>query len=402
MTILCGDAGCGKSRLASEFGRVATLEGAVVRAAYPAYGAMGGVRVAADVLRQLGPAVDIAVTARVRSLAGNTDESLRAIDPAGLRREQIWGFVRLLEEKSCDQPLLLILDDMHRCGENTLDLVSELIGRLLRSPILLVLVGRNEPNDWLTRFPTATTLRLAPLGQTDAAHLVGAFVCDKPLAPEAADFLVGRAGGNPLYLRELVRMARAGGSLVDDGDCYRLASAASVPASLQALLAARLDAVGPAAKLVFQHAALLGDGSTAEQITGLGPGGSDASLMALIEAGLLRLNPVGGYDAADPLLREVAYETLPRHLRGELHRRAAGVVGRPEDRARHFERAAEYLSDDVAVTREAADTLAVLGEELVAESRLADGLRLLDRAVALGCRRVFHAPRAGSPARAGR
>jgi class 3 adenylate cyclase/tetratricopeptide (TPR) repeat protein len=387
VTLLCGDAGSGKSRLASEFVRVAAVEGMIVRAAYPGYGAMGGARVAADVLRQLGPAGDAAVTARVRSLAGSTDESLKAIDPAGLRKEQMWGFVRLLEEKSCEHPLLLILDDMHRCGENTLTLLSELTGRLTGSPILLVLVGRNEPNDWLTRFPTATTLRLAPLGQTDAKHLVGAFVCDKPLAPEAANFLVDRAGGNPLYLRELVRMARVGGSLVDDGDCYRLGSAASVPASLQALLAARLDAVGPVAKLVFQHAALLGDGSTSEQIAGLGPPGSDAALVSLVEAGLLRPNPAGGYDAGDPLLREVAYETLPRHVRGELHRRATRVVSRAEDRARHFERAADYLSDDASVTREAADTLATLGEELVAESRLADGLRLLDRAVALGSRR---------------
>src|SRR6185437_10006609 len=98
-------------------------------------------------------------------------------------------------------------------------------------------------------------------------------VCDKPLAPEASDFLVERAGGNPLYLRELVRMARSRGSLVEDGDCYRIGSAASIPATLQALLAARLDGVGAAPKLVFQHAAVLGDGSTADQIVGLGGAG---------------------------------------------------------------------------------------------------------------------------------
>jgi class 3 adenylate cyclase/tetratricopeptide (TPR) repeat protein len=387
VALLCGDAGSGKTRLASELARLACGEGLVVRATYPAYGAMGGARVAADVLRQLGPADDSEVMARVSSLAGYLDESLKAIEPTGLHKEQLWGFVRLLEEKSADGPIVIILDDMHRSAETTLDLLSEVGGRLARVPLLLVLVGRTEPGDWLARFPSATTLRLAPLGETDAADLAGAFVCDKPLAPEAAAFLVERAGGNPLYLRELVRMARSRGSLVDDGDCYRLGSAAAVPATLQALLAARLDALGPTPKLVFQHAAVLGDGSTVAQIAGLGSAGVDVALRSLVDGGLLRPSPNGGYDAADPLLREVAYETLPRHLRGDLHRRAAAVAARPEDRARHLDRAADYLSDDSSVAAEAADALASVGEEFIRLSRLPDAARLLERAVALGCRR---------------
>ena len=183
-------------------------------------------------------------------------------------------------------------------------------------------------------------------------------------------------------------MARAGGSLVDDGDCYRLDSTASVPATLQALLAARLDAVGPIPKLVFQHAAILGDGVTADQIAGLGPPGADGALTSLVESGLLRANPGGGFDAADPMLREVAYETLPRHVRGELHRRAASLLDRPEDRARHLDRAAEYLSDDASVTREAAEALAEAGHQLATELRLADAARVLERAVTLGSHRT--------------
>jgi tetratricopeptide (TPR) repeat protein len=388
MTLLCGEAGSGKSRLAGELARVVGEDGVVVRATFPSYGPMGGARVAAEILRQLGPGDDDDVTVRVKSLAGQVDESLRAIDPADLQKEQAWGVVRFLEQKSAEQPLVLILDDVHRAAETSLNILSELTGRLTRSPIMLVLVGRTEPDEWLARFPTATTLRLAPLGKVDAVSLAGAFVGEKPLAPEAADFLVERAGGNPLYLRELVRRARTGGSLVDDGDCYRLDSTASVPATLQALLAARLDAVGPTPKLVFQHAAVLGDGVTAGLIAGLGPTGCEAALVSLVESGLLRANPAGGFDAADPMLREVAYETLPRHLRGELHRRAATLLNRPEDRARHLDRAAEYLSDDASVTREAADALAEVGHQLARELRLADATRVLERAVTLGSRRA--------------
>ena len=114
VTVLCGEAGSGKSRLAGELARQVGDEGLVVRATFPSYGPMGGARVGAEVLRQLGKADDDAVTARVESLAGRADESLRAIDPVDLHKEQLWGVVRLLEEKSAEQPLVVILDDMHR------------------------------------------------------------------------------------------------------------------------------------------------------------------------------------------------------------------------------------------------------------------------------------------------
>ena len=387
VALLCGDAGSGKTRVAAELaGRIA-VTGDVVRAAYPAYGPMGGVQLAGEVLRQLGPVDDVDVDVRAWSLAGRTAESLKGLDPTNLEKEQHWGFLRLLEKKSAERPLAIILDDMHRSAEGTLNLLGDLTIRIGQTPLLLVLVGRSEPSEWLARFPTATTVRLASLGRLEAAELAAALVCDKPLAPEAADFLVERAGGNPLYLRELVRVARAQGSLIDDGSRYLLGSSAAVPATLQALLAARLDALGPGQKRVFQYAAVLGHGTTADQIAELAANAPDEQLRFLVDAGLLRLGADGGYTTADPLLREVAYETLPRNIRGELHRRASSVVTVPEERARHLDRAAKYLGDDEEVVTEAAETLATVGEEFAAEYRLVDAERLLSRAVALGCRR---------------
>jgi class 3 adenylate cyclase len=386
MALLCGEAGSGKTRLVTELTRLIGPEGAVVRTNYPAYGPMGGARLAAEVLRQLGPPDDSAVYARLWSLAGKPDESLKDIDPAGLQKEQLWAFLRLLEEKSALQPLALLFDDMHRSAETTLDLMSELSGRIERLPVLVVLAGRSEPSGWLSHFPTATTVRVGPLGHRGAAELAGALVCDKPLAPEAADFLVERSGGNPLYLRELVRVAKGQGSLVDDGGQYRLCSDAAVPATLQALLASRLDALGPAQKLAFQYAALLADGATAETLAALGGLPSQGVLYSLLDSGLLREGPNGGVDAADPLLREVAYETLPRQTRGELHRRAADVVAGPDERARHLERAAHYLPDDETVASEAAVVLADVAADMIKQSRLPEATRLLERAVALGSR----------------
>ena len=386
VVVVCGDAGSGKTRLTTELARAAEVDGTVVRSTYPAYGALGGARVAAEVIRQLGPVADPEVTARVMSLAGEMDQSLQSIDPAGMHQEQLWALGRLLQEKGSGRPMMILIDDMHRSGDQMLKVLGELSGRLNNVPLLTVLVGRSDPGEWLAAFPATTTVRLGPLSRPDAVALAGGFTCDKPLGTEAADFLVDRAGGNPLYLRELVSMARAQGLLVDDGDCYRLSAPGTIPATLQALLAARLDALEPEQKLALQHAAVMG-GATAEDLSALGSPNAPAALQALVENGLMRHAPEGGYDTVDSLLREVAYETLPRNVRGELHRRAASFVVGSEERARHLDRAAGYLSEDTTVVADAAEALARAGQDLFAAARLLDAMRLLERAVALGCRR---------------
>ncbi len=182
-------------------------------------------------------------------------------------------------------------------------------------------------------------------------------------------------------------MARAGGSLVDDGDQYLLGPAAAVPATLHALLSARLDALGPSQKAVFQHAALLGPAATADRVTALAGPGAFAILGRLVDGGLMQRGPDGNIEAVDPLLSEVAYETLPHHVRGELHHRAAATAADPEDRARHLERAADYLTDDAAVAAEAAEVLGDLGQQFITTARFPEAQRFLERALALGARR---------------
>jgi tetratricopeptide (TPR) repeat protein len=238
----------------------------------------------------------------------------------------------------------------------------------------------------LSRFSSATTLRLSPLGRDEAVNLANGFVRDKPLSSDAARVLVDLAGGNPLYLRELVAMARAQQLLVDGGGCYSLKEQAGIPVTLQALLAARLDALDPARKQVIQHASVLGD-ATGAQIAALGMPDAESLLDSLVGAGFFVRDGEGRYRAKDSLLREVAYEMLPRNVRGELHRRASEVVVRSEERARHLERAARYLDDDEEVRREAAEALVLTGEAFLHASRHLDAMRMLERAVALGAAR---------------
>ena len=398
VVVLCGDAGAGKTRLLAELVQRVKCEGTVVHAAYPAYGSMGGPRVAAEVIRQLGPVDDAEVNARLRSAAGEIDPSLQSVDPTAMRHEQLWAFRRLLQQKSSEGPLLVVIDDMHRGGDQTLSLLSELASRVDDVPLMTLLVGRTEPADWLSRFPTATRVPLGALGESDAVVLAGAFVGAKPIDQESARILVERANGNPLYLRELVVMAKERGLLVEDGDSCRLIAAgdstseaallASVPATLQALIAARLDALDPVHKLAVQHVAVMGEAATAEHVSDLGTPEAVTILQQLADAGLLRQGTDGRFDTVDPLLTEVAYEMLPRNVRGDLHRRAAQTTSLPVEKARHLDRAAGYLTDDTAAAGEAAEALAAAGQALIDMSRHLDAIRFLERAVALGCVRT--------------
>lgn len=384
LVVVCGEAGSGKTRLLEELASLAA--GArVVRAAYPTYGVLGGRQVAADLIDQLGASVDPDIELRVRSVLGELDPSLKAMDANSVEREQLWALGQLVKEKTAEQPLVVLIDDLHAADEKTLELIGHLAVHMRDQPLLTVVAGRTEPAEWLARFATATTLRLRPLTGALAEDLASMLV-GGPLGDDARAFLTERAKGNPLYLRELVAMARERGVLVDDGSGYRLTEERVVPASLQALLAARLDALDRQEKAVFQELSVLGEGTMAE-LEALGIPETAAALAALVDRGLVRDAGEASYEAADPLLGEVAYDMLPRSARGELHRRAASVVGRPDERVRHLERASEYLAEDVSLAAEAAQALASQGLALLEGFRHLDALRLLERSVELGMRR---------------
>ncbi len=385
LLMLSGEPGSGKTRLLRELAGVASAEGTAVCSAYPPYGVRAGSRLAAEIVQQLGPASDPAVDARVRSAAGELDDSLAAIDAVALQQEQLFAFVELLQEKATDKPLLLAIDDMQWADERTLELLHDVVDRLAAAAVLVVLVGRE--GEWLVRFGEATSVRLAPLGRADTASLARELLPDLVLSEETTDFLADRSAGNPLYLRELVATARDRGLFVETGGIHRLSSYEEIPATLHAVLAARLDRLEPRQKLVLQHFALLGGPATPERVSALGPTTAGRIVQSLVEGGLLVHRPGGNYELADSILSEVAYEMLPRHVRGDLHRRAAGTAAVGEERARHLEAAAELLSGDPELALEAAAALADEGEELARLSRTRDAVRALERAVALGCRR---------------
>ena len=242
----------------------AEQEGArVVRVTYPALGGLGGPRVGASVVRQLGMTGDPDVDNRIRSVAGEDVAALAELDPQALLAEQSFVFLKLVESKATEQPLVIVIDDTHRSTGRLLELVSTVSNRLRAAPVMVVMVGRNE-GMWLNAFASPTVLRIDPLGRAASAELVRALA--PALAegdPDLIDTIVERASGNPLFLRELAGAADVGGTL---------------PPTLQAILAARVDALAPPVKLALQHVAVFGGGVVPSQVAALGPeSGGDPS-----------------------------------------------------------------------------------------------------------------------------
>lgn len=369
--LITGEAGMGKTRLLEELEAEIADEAAVAHTRYPAYGGLGGPQVAKEIAEQLGPMGVDEIDVRIKSVGGEMDPSLLELDPEAFRQEQLWAYRRYLETKGAERPVLIVIDDIHRSGDETLELLGALMARIVEVPVMLALVGR--PDDWLARFPDSTTVRLAPLSPPDSAALVNALLPEGADPGDVATSLVERGTGNPLYLRELVAVV-----------CAHDGAAASLPPTLQAILAARLDALPPDQKGALQRVSVLGDVAMEDQVAMLGLTEPGAALRSLVAAGLLRQRQDECYEVADPLLREVAYETLPRQVRGEWHRRAAETVDDRVQHARQLERAAGYLPDDEGLQREAAAALRDAGMELLDSYRLNDGIALLQKAVAHG------------------
>ena len=370
VVLLTGDAGSGKSRLLDELAARVAPDAFVVRSVYPPYGGSGGLRVGGDLVAQLGPSGDPAVQARVRSLAGDVDPSLRAIDPRALRQEQLWALRRLTEDRISQQPVLVLIEDVHMAS-SSIELLTSFVSRVTDLPVLVVFSGRPEGR-WLASFPTASTLRLAPLSASDAVLLV------KHLQPELAttEDVVRMSGGNPLFLRELAALAT---------DAQRAnRSSHQLPVSLRAVLAARLDSLSATERVALQDLAVIGDTATVEQLLALGgPPASDGIAM-LTNSGVVRHRPDGTLRITEPLLREVAYESLPMTVRVDRHVRVSGLAVLPGERARHLERASQNAPDDAELRARAAHALADAGVQALDDSRPTDGGPLLQRAIAMG------------------
>ncbi|MBA3717357.1 MAG: hypothetical protein H0W87_03915, partial [Actinobacteria bacterium] len=250
------------------------------------------------------------------------------------------------------RPLVLVFEDLQWADDGLLDFVDHLVEWASGVPLLCVCTARPELLErrpgWGGGKRNATTISLSPLTETETTRLIAALLERSVLPAEVQSLLLARAGGNPLYAEEYVRMVQERG--VDE--------AADLPESVQGIIAARLDGLAPAEKDVLQDAAVLGKvlwvGALSE-IAGLARWTVEERLHALERKEFVRReqhSSVAGeteYAFRHILVRDVAYGQIPRSRRGDKHRAAAEWIeslGRSEEQsellAHHYLEALEY------------------------------------------------------------
>jgi class 3 adenylate cyclase/tetratricopeptide (TPR) repeat protein len=333
-TIL-GAAGVGKSRLAQEF--LAGLDATVVTGRCLSYGEGISYWPVTEVLKQL--VGDGEIAGPLASILGE--------EPVpGSPDEIAWAFRKLLESRAAERPVVVVFDDLHWGEPTFFDLVEHVADLSRGAPILLLCMARPELLDarptWGGGKLNATNVLLEPLGPEETSQLIAA------LSDGVADELRGRildaAGGNPLFVEEMLAMAEEGGEV-------------AVPPTIQALLAARLDGLDPAERGVLERGAVEGQVFHRGALLALAPGEPqvDGQLATLVRKDLVRPEPPvlpddDAYRFRHLLIRDTAYEALPKATRAELHERfatwleehGAALVELDELVGYHFEQAYRY------------------------------------------------------------
>jgi DNA-binding SARP family transcriptional activator/class 3 adenylate cyclase len=353
LTVL-GDAGIGKTRLVEEL--AATLvRGRVLAGHCAPYGEGATFLPLLDLVRRA--AGDVTEHAVARLLPDDDDGRLAARHVAALhdrpetvpRGEAFWAVRVLLEALAGDDPLVVVLDDVHWAESALLDLVEYLAERTV-APVVLVCLARPELLDarpgWAGAASAVTAMQLGPLAPDEARALLDGLDRDRMEERERRR-LVERGGGNPLHLEQLYTF------VADEGGDPTFAE---VPPTVEAILGSRIDLLSPDARETLQRAAVVGpDPSRGIVVELCEPSAPvDAALLELTRRGLLHPEHTEGPDDAyrfhHALLRDVAYGSLPKEMRAALHERAAAWLDRegsgPDELVGwHLEQAYGYRSE---------------------------------------------------------
>jgi class 3 adenylate cyclase/tetratricopeptide (TPR) repeat protein len=376
LVTIVGEAGVGKSRLVAE--ALASLDARPVQGRCLPYGEGITYWPVVEILKQLGvlPSDETAAAA-VRSLLGETGAATSA-------EEIAWAFRKTLERAAAEQPLIVVFDDIQWAEETFLDLLEHVALLSSGAPILLLAMARPELTERRASWPV--TFRVEPLGAKEVEELIPQHISG-PLRVKIAR----TGGGNPLFLEQMVAMAgEAGGEVV-------------VPATLQALLAARLDQLDPAERRALERGAVEGEVFHRGAVQALAAEETQVTprLASLVRKGLIRpeksqLAGEDGFRFRHILIRDAAYSGLPKATRADLHQRFAAwlenqgtdLVELEEILGYHLEQTCRYRAelgtpDDGTLAVEARRRLAAGGHQAALRQDYGAAVRLFERAAAL-------------------
>jgi tetratricopeptide (TPR) repeat protein len=318
-------------------------------------------------------------------------DPFRSLDLVQHRLQTYHAVIRLLLKEADMRPVLVIFEDLHGYDSLTLGLLNELFVAAQNARLLLVLTYRLGYADAWANQPNYHQLRLDPLIDANLAEFLRALLGADHSLSTLKRFLVERASGIPLFVEEIVR------TLVDtdvlDGargsyHVVRTFSGNEVPATLQAVLAARIDALPAAEKRLLQEAAVVGQDvpfSLLQSICGLKDEALRRLLGNLQAAEFLyttRLFPELQYSFKHALTRDVAYSGVLRDRRRDIHSRVLNAIEAVyADRlAEQVERLA-YHAVRSEITERAVRYLRQAGAKAAARSALADARAWYEQAL---------------------
>ena len=356
--VLHGEAGVGKSVVASAVMRAAVQRGVAVHAgAAPSYGdhlpfagwdrvlsSLLGLEAAPADRRQeaLEARLDAygvgswsALIAPIVGVAVPVSVDVLALPPRmrDVQRQSV--LLTILTRAAQEKPRLLVFDNVQWMSAASLELLEAVVDALPSVPLDIVLVARDEVADRWRGRNRVLALRLGALSGAAMHELVAELLGGVPAPASVADWIVERSEGLPIFATEAVRSLIASGRLVREGRAWILTGSLSdvaLPDMVYALIQSRIDQLDPPSRHLLRAAAAVGDEMTLPVLAAAYGEESEAGvqrrLPVLAPFGLLQRGVRGQYLVfTQPLVREVAYRGLPHRVQVQIHERLTGFLG---------------------------------------------------------------------------
>ena len=320
-----GPAGIGKSRLVVEFVE-SQPDAIVLRGRCLAYGDGITYYPLVEILEQIATDAElgrvIAADPEAAGLLNTVSTAIGLADEEVVSREDTFRAVRrLFETFAGSSPLILIFDDVHWAEQTLLDLVDHIADWSREAPILLLCMARPEFLDsrpgWGGGKMNAATILLEPLSEDEAETLIENLLAGSDLSDQVRQRITASAEGNPLFVEQMLALLAQSGS-DGNGDVV-------VPPTIQALLATRLEQLPSGERIAAERASVIGKEFWRTALLEIG--GELAALPGLVRKELIRpyrsaLFPVeDAFRFRHQLIRDAAYDGMPKELRSELHER---------------------------------------------------------------------------------
>jgi tetratricopeptide (TPR) repeat protein len=368
---IIGDAGVGKTRLTRAFLDIAETQATVLRGRCLPYGdgitfwpLVEIVRDAVGIRDDDPP--DVAMDRLSVAVGKDPDVADRIGSVVGLSaaayqvEELFWAVRRFFEILGADRPVTVLVDDIHWAEPTFLDLIERLIDGSSHAPVLLLCTARGElleKREGWGEDERSATIILRPLSDADAGKVIENLLGDAGLADHARTRIVAASEGNPLFVEQLLSMLIDGGRLqrtdagwVATSDLSDL----SIPPTIHALLAARLDALPVDERAVVEPASVIGLSFAQRAVEELSPPGiredvathlATLSRRELVHPQEDAFEDDQAYRFHHLLIRDAAYQGLLKRSRADLHERFvawADVVNAERGRTTEFEEILGY------------------------------------------------------------